>query len=84
MGINLNKNNRFQLGKIKHEIIKIEKLISKNMEQSNNIPYLFTKKELDGLSENVLHIIAKPKDKNSYYICLNKNSYMLCMNCIKK
>lgn len=82
-GINLTQTNRYQLIKIKNEIIKTEKHISNNMELSDNITYCFTQSELEGMPDNILNKISQKKDNNGYHISLNKYSYIPCMSYIK-
>jgi thimet oligopeptidase len=82
-GITNDEKTRFQLIKIRNEINKIEKNMSKNMEKSDHLLFAFNKIDLDGISGTILKTIVIKQDTTKYYINLNKHAYIICMSYIK-
>lgn len=79
-GINLDKDKRELLLKIRHEISKLENGIVSSICQIENNTLEFNKDNLRGIPENILNTFEKSNDL--YKIKTNKNNYTLCMKYI--
>ncbi|MCJ7636958.1 MAG: M3 family metallopeptidase [Nitrososphaeraceae archaeon] len=87
-GINLDKDKRELLLKIKHEISKLENGIANYICQIEKNTFELSKNQVKGIPENILkNFIYSTKDEKGekekkYKIKANKNNYSVCMKYI--
>ncbi|AYV77311.1 MAG: peptidase, partial [Barrevirus sp.] len=81
-GINLDKDERDLLLKIKDEITKLEGGIANYICLAERNVMEFTKAELAGIPQNILINLVNKNDNDKYLVKTNKYNYSICMKWI--